>query len=227
MDNETSIKPKNEGASLRAEILPMTFGKIEAMDKQKKLSSTKAWTAKINKALEETPREKGDDKPPDEYKRKNMDRVIGFTAKALTEITEVLQVDNVDFEFFSDETDQNFFIWKPGVDLRVNMAHAGSNKVGIHINAFWNLVEHVRSSPYAEMTSVPQTIANIMAEEVGHIYIERHHPKINEESVKANEIARKTGEHQAYDTDPGENALHEFAQDYADYVAKTQRWPFE
>lgn len=220
---------KKAERSLRSQILPTNFDKATDMMFEARKVHTEMWTEKINKAVDVYMQENPKRVPAnvDNQLRKNMDRVIGFTAKALTEISEVLNIGGIDFELFNDESDDNYFIWRPGHDNRVNAAHAGGHKVGIHSSQFWNLVEFVRSSPYKEITMVPQTIAKLMAEEVGHIYVARREPGINAATLEANRIAQETGDNTAYDNDPGENALHEFAQDYADYVASIRRWPFD
>ena len=228
MDTEKS-GTQPEATSLRTEILPTSFEKINQMDKDKKAEQIKLWTADIMTALKKHDQEFVERAEKDNYRIKNVNRVIGFTAKVLTEVSELLDLDSrPQFDFFTDENDSNWYIFKPGVDRIVTAAHAvDDNKVGMNINTFINLVEHVRSSPHAEITSVPQTVASVMSEELGHIYIALNHPKINEATVMANHQSRVTKDQSYYDNDAGENALHQFANEYADYVAQTQRWPFE
>ncbi len=227
---ESAIQPspKDGDMTLRDQMLPKSFDKARNIPFEARKIYQETWKQKINEALDEFLNANPGKNPKiDPERRKNMDKVIGYMAKALTEVCEVLNVGAMDFEFFKDETDMDYHIWKPGKERRITVARATDNSVGMHNTMFWNFVENVRSSPYAAITSVPQSIGNFMAEEVGHIYVSKFWPEVHEATLEANRKAHKGGDHKAYDDDPGENALHQFADDYQGYIASTRDWPFK
>lgn len=227
---ESSKQPTQveDDRSLRDAILPKNFDKARTLPFEARKIHEDSWKEKINKALDKFISENPDAHPKiDPERRKNMDKVIGYMAKALTDVCEVLNIGAVDFEFFRDETDHNYHIWKPNTPRRITVARATDDSVGMHNTMFWNFVENVRSSPYAAITSVPQSVGNFMAEEVGHIYVARMWPEIHKATLEANSRSQKKGDHKAYDDDPGENALHQFADDYQEHIAGIREWPFK